>query len=191
MNTLTNILADFEQDLTYYEGIYRILDFSLILSNTTYSNIKMDNLDTEWVFLKKDQASDFLKLSVSDYERAMHPEGEFRTIVIGLFVAQIYNLWEDKYRSVIAAQQCPPKSKEEFKNDFFGDLGKLRRRITHCNFAHGKDLEKIKSFSFLNDDEMIKIRESDFEKILELVRDELKKFKKNEKPTPCTPKLPG
>lgn len=88
-----------------------------------------------------------IKFTEEELEEANHL-GFYQKIIAGNTIAMIYNLWEDKYRPKFAKYLNYEETKD-LKNDFFGELGKIRHAIVHTNYSYTsklKNLQILKSF---------------------------------------------
>lgn len=92
-----------------------------------------------------------LKFSDKDVEEATD-NGYYQTIMAGNIIITIYNLWEDNYRNVIA-KSLNLNSKNDLKDDFFGDLGKIRNSIVHNHFKRSSEIDKLKVLGYLFKDD--------------------------------------
>jgi hypothetical protein len=110
--------------------------------------------------------------------RARNAEQGRNHIVSGqMFVAMVYNYWEDKYRKKIADAHNLP-SKGYIKMDLFNDLRLLRNAITHSRGRATKDVEcKCKILNWFAENAEIMIDPSKAEQLVKTVRDVLNNFK--------------
>lgn len=96
-------------------------------------------------------------------------------IILGnLCISHIYSYWEDYYRQKIATHNG--NKKDDVVSDLFGDLRNFRISIIHNRSIAISEVEKNKVLKWFNRGEKISLTQFDIEKIIDLVRKEIKSF---------------
>jgi len=96
-------------------------------------------------------------------------------IILGnLCVSHIYSYWEDYYREKIATHNG--NKKDGIVSDLFGDLRNFRISIIHNRSIAISKVEKNKVLKWFNRGEKIRLTQLDVEKIIALVKEEIKSF---------------
>lgn len=137
-----------EQFKTELHDVYKAYRFSHLGLYHMYETIKkmkaQNNLEN---FRIQDQELD-VDILFSDEEIHKASEyGFYQKIIAGNTISMFYNLWEDNYRSIFAQiQKIKPT---DIRNDFFGDLGKIRNSITHKHYQRSSEINKLKVLQHL------------------------------------------
>jgi hypothetical protein len=111
------------------------------------------------------------KCSQKEFKERNSSGGNNYKTIGNLCVVQIYQFWEDCFRSKIASKLfC---KKDQLKSEVFGDLNFLRRSIIHNQAIADKDISKCKIFKWFKEGEEIKFTEKQIEKIIRRIKIEL------------------
>jgi hypothetical protein len=123
-------------------------------------------------------SSEVIHVCTQGEYRARNADQGRNHIVIGqMFVAMIYNFWEDIYRQKIADAHNLP-SKDYIKLDLFNDLRVMRNAITHRRGRATKDVEcKCKVLKWFTENAEIVIDPPKAEQLVKTVKDVLTNFK--------------
>jgi hypothetical protein len=115
---MTTIFKKFEDEITHLFKAYRMAHFSLYNMKTTFYNFKSSHPNLENFIL--DDLDFDSKVRFSEEEIQNNSEdGLYQRIIAGNTIAMFYNIWEDKYRGIIAKKIGYKKN--EIKSNFFGD----------------------------------------------------------------------
>ena len=91
-----------------------------------------------------------------------------------LCLAQIYQLWEDKYRNRIATDLGIDRN--DLKSDIFGDIRLIRISIMHHHGIALKEIEKTKIFQWFKEGDQIYLNQEIFQDFIDRTIAEIKTF---------------
>lgn len=120
------------------------------------------------------------KTSMKNLRERTEEGGENYVKIANLCLAQIYQLWEDKYRNRIADHTGI--SRDNLKSDIFGDIRYMRISIIHHHGIALKEIEKNKVFKWFKEGELIYLNPDIFQEIIESTTNEIKTLIKKIKP---------
>ena len=159
MNT---ILQNFENEITDIYKAYRMSHFSLYLMENKFYQYQNDNPQIENFVIRDPETNEEIRFNEKEVNKNSE-NGLYQRILAGNTIAMFYNLWEDKYRKLIAEKINIDKT--DLKNNFFGDLRYIRQSITHNNYNATSDLKKIKKLTFVYENNFLKLTSIEVEKI--------------------------
>lgn len=141
---------------------YRMSHFSLYLMENKFYENQNENPQIENFVIKDPVTNEEIKFTEKEVNKNSE-NGLYQRILAGNTVAMFYNLWEDKYRKLIAEKINIDRN--DLKNDFFGDLRYIRQSITHNNYNAISDLKKLKKLNFVYENNFLKLTSIEIEKI--------------------------
>jgi hypothetical protein len=101
--------------------------------------------------------------------------GKNYTTLANLCIIQLYQYWEDDYRSKIAISKGMVKT--DLLSDIFGDLRIFRNSIIHNKSVAFSDISKCKRLKWYNVGDAIDLDEKQIESIFIIVKQEIEGFK--------------
>lgn len=141
MGNINFYIEQFKTEIYDIYKAYRFSHFGLYhLRNVYLANKEQNNIES--LRIKDPQFNIDLRFNEDDVEQARE-DGFYQKIMAGNTIAMIYNLWEDKYRSIFAKINGL-NSKKAVQNDFFGDLNLIRQSITHNHFNRTSAIDRLK-----------------------------------------------
>lgn len=173
---MKNFLNDFRSEITDIYKSYRINHFSLYYTRSTYSDFKDSHSQINNFKVEDSDLNEVIDFSEENVINDTSEYGKYQKISGGLVLVMFYQLWEDKYRKLIADNLAVEKN--DLKNDLFGELRYLRQSIVHNHFAGISDLKKLKILKFIVcDDFELKLSSAEISKLYYLVIQEIENLK--------------
>ena len=177
--TINDLIFEFIEKLDEIYGVYLdsvagffqntvLLDRGQQFSNEK-SNLSIAHLDTlPYVYGKgapEDSNSIVLHESTQgDYKKRNNAGGLNHIVIAHLCLTQIYQYWEDHYRSLIA--ESAGIKKEELKSDIFGDLRIYRNSIIHHRAIALSEIKKCKILKWHNEGDEIVFNEKQIDEVI-------------------------
>ena len=98
---MTTILKKFEDEITNLFKAYRMAHFSIYNMKTTFYNFKCSHPNLENFILEDRDFDSEVKFNEKEIQKNSE-DGLYQRIIAGNTIAMFYNIWEDKYRGIIA-----------------------------------------------------------------------------------------
>lgn len=172
---MTTILKKFEDEITHLFKAYRMAHFSLYNMKTTFYNFKCSHPNLENFILEDRDFDSEVKFNEEEIQNNSE-DGLYQRIIAGNTIAMFYNIWEDKYRGIIAKRiGC---KKNEIKSNFFSELNLIRQSITHNNYNAITALNDLADLNFIGNSESLKLSSYEVQIIYEKLLEEITTIKK-------------
>lgn len=163
---MTTILENFKGEIIELFKAYRMAHFSLYNMKSTFYDYKEKNPRLENLVLEDSDFKNQVKFDEAEINKNIE-DGQYQRIIAGNTVAMFYNIWEDKYRNLIAKNIS--KQKNDIKSELFKELNLVRQSITHNNYKPIGDLNKLQILSFVGNQKILKLSSYEVQKIQELI----------------------
>lgn len=167
---MTKTLQNFESEITDIFKAYRISHFSLYYMKDTFYKYKTENPQIKNFVIKEKDSSNIVSFTENEINKNSE-NGLYQRIITGNTIAMFYNLWEDKYRRIIARHLGVRKN--DIKNDFFRELSIIRQSITHNNYDAISDLEKLTTLNFVGNSKILKLSSYEVQEIYDRILSEI------------------
>lgn len=172
---MKNICIKFRYEVTDLFKAYRMSHFSLHNMHNTYYKFRDDNPQLRVFTIRIPQLNDEVDYTEIEIDKNLDG-GLHQRVIAGNTIAMFYNIWEDKYRKLIADKlKC---SKNEIKSDFFKELNYIRQSITHNNYKPINNLDKLEKLNFVGNSIELKLTIVEVQKIYELLLVEVEELRK-------------
>ncbi|UFK96968.1 hypothetical protein [Kaistella faecalis] len=172
---MIDILNNFDNEITDIYKAYRMSHFSLYLMENKFYEYKEFNPQIANFLIQESDTGEEIRFTEEEVNKNSE-NGLYQRIIAGNTIAMFYNLWEDKYRKLIADELKVEKG--DILVDFFGDLRLIRASITHNNYNAISDLKKLKVITFMYDGCLLKLTSFEVEKLYNELRIQIRKFDK-------------
>lgn len=173
---MLKILEKFEDEITHLFKAYRMAHFSLYNMKTTFYNLKSTHPNLENFIVEDQDFENVLRFSEEEIQMNCE-DGLYQRIIAGNTIAMFYNIWEDKYRGIIAKEiGC---KKNDLKINFFGELNVIRQSITHNNYNAITDLNNLVDLNFIGNSNDLKLSSYEVQMIYEKLLSQIDKIKSN------------
>ena len=170
------ILESFEDEITHLFKAYRMAHFSLYNMKNTFYNFKCTNPNLENFILEDRDFDSIVRFNEEEIQKNSE-DGLYQRIIAGNTIAMFYNIWEDKYRGIIAKKiGC---KKNEIRSNFFAELNVIRQSITHNNYNAITDLNNLVDLHFIGNSDYLKLSSYEVQMIYEKVLEEIGTIKNN------------
>lgn len=153
---------------------YRMSHFSLYLMENKFYKFKDSNPQIEDFVIQNPDTDEEVRFTEEEVNKNSE-NGLYQRILAGNTIAMFYNLWDDKYRKLIANNLKVEKN--DIQNDFFGELRLIRQSITHNNYNAISDLKKLKITSFIYEANFLLLTSLEVEKIYNGIKLQITEFK--------------
>jgi len=168
---LKETLKSFHQELINLYGVYKISSIGILeVSQKNLEGLKI-NPQINQVIIRDEDFKYELRLTQEEFQKEISQKGEFTTKLSGVFLASIYQLWEDKFRKKIARGLGIEMN--QVKSDLIGEIRLLRQAIIHNDFSPTKDLKKLKILDFIELRDLILLSRNDMSKIFLMLIEEI------------------
>lgn len=118
-NKMENILQSFKEEIEELFKAYRMAHFSLYNMKRTFYNFKISNPEIENFVLEDEDFNNLVRFNEKEINKNSEG-GSYQRIIAGSTIAMFFNIWEDKYRKIIAEKVGVKK--DDIKSDFFAEL---------------------------------------------------------------------
>ncbi|MGB5782982.1 MAG: hypothetical protein WBM42_13985 [Eudoraea sp.] len=144
---MNEVIEDFKNEVTDLYTIYKFNVFGLHLMAQKWDESKLINPNLEeFVLMDKNHGYE-LAGKKDEIEQGIRGNGTYYKKLCGVFLASMYQLWEDKYRGKIASSIG--LTKNDVKSELFGEIGKIRHAIVHNNFEPTQEIKNLKILDFI------------------------------------------
>lgn len=116
---MENILQSFKEEIEELFKAYRMAHFSLYNMKRTFYNFKISNPEIENFVLEDEDFNNLVRFNEKEINKNSEG-GSYQRIIAGSTIAMFFNIWEDKYRKIIAEKVGVKK--DDIKSDFFAEL---------------------------------------------------------------------
>ena len=170
---MISLVKDFKTDITELFKAYKMAHFSLYNMQQTFYNFKADNPEIENFVIEDRDFESSLRFNKYEIEKNSE-DGLYQKIIAGNTISMFYNIWEDKYRGLIAKNFNVKKN--DIKNTLFWELNLIRQCITHNNYNPVSDLKKLNLLNFIGDSNSLKLSSHEVQKLYDLIMTEITKL---------------
>ncbi len=168
------IIKEFIERIEKIHSVYLNMNMAYMLLETKINELMPD--DSKHIFFGDGDPNDsntnmHLKLNIGEFKNRVKKNGHDITVISNLCIVEIYQLWEDKYRSLIADKIGI--SKNELIIDVFGDIRILRRSIIHNDSKKLNEFNRLKILDFMKNRKNVYMNENEFSLLITTVKKEL------------------
>lgn len=173
---MKELLEDFHDEILNIYATFKVTAFGLSLFKEKYDSALIINKKLKKINLVDEEMGYGIEISREKFERENSEYGSFNIMLSGVFLSSIYQLWEDKYRQLIANKL--KTKKENIKNDLIGEINLIRQAVIHNQFRPTSRLKNLKILNFIKIDEKLNLSEKEMSKIILLLIEEIDLLKK-------------
>ncbi|MFT3980301.1 MAG: hypothetical protein QM687_07525 [Ferruginibacter sp.] len=178
-HTINDLLFDFMEKIDEIYGVYLDAEAGFIQNNNLLekaqrlsnerSALSVSYLDTLPYLYSKGTPTNPNTIVLHEVTQGRFKErnkegGANHVIIAHLCLTQIYQYWEDHYKSLIA--NAIGISKEDLKSDIFGDIRIYRNSIIHYRGVALPNIKKCKILKWFNEGDSIVLTSDQIEEII-------------------------
>lgn len=101
-------------------------------------------------------AAGMIRSTQGEFKERNRPGGLNFRIIAEMYIVRLYAFWEDYFRKEYA--KAKGIEKNDIKDNFWGDLGKLRNSIVHNKGIANNDVNRCKHLRWFSEGDLIDLR---------------------------------